>query len=139
MSDATTTTQAGAPAAVAAAAAALPNTAPVQTAAAAFQQAMLSGQQLAGVALADLKAKIAAYAADVENAATALGTSSTVAKVESTVKTDFAAGYAELKAFVPDAEGFFRKFTTLDWVVTGGGASVLVGLVYAAAHFGAHL
>src|ERR1700733_5761147 len=106
MSDATTTTQAAA--AAPAATAALPNTAPVQTAAATFQQAMLSGQQIAGVALADLKAKIAAYAADVENAATALGTSSTVAKVESTVKTDFAAGYAELKAFVPDAEGFFR-------------------------------
>jgi hypothetical protein len=137
MSDATTTTQAAA--AAPAATAALPNTAPVQTAAAAFQQAMLSGQQLAGVALVALKAQIAEYAADVENAATALGTSSTVAKVESTVKADFTAGYAELKAFVPDAEGFFRKFTTLDWVVTGGGASVLVGLVYAAAHFGAHL
>jgi hypothetical protein len=137
MSDATTTTQAAA--AAPAATAALPNTAPVQTAAAAFQQAMLSGQQLAGVALVALKAQIAAYAADVENAATALGTSSTVAKVESTVKADFTAGYAELKAFVPDAEGFFRKFTTLDWVVTGGGVIVLVGLVYAAAHFGAHL
>ena len=44
-----------------------------------------------------------------------------------------------MPVYVAIAEGFFKKFTALDWVVTGGGASVLVGLVYAAAHFGAHL
>ena len=115
--------------------------APVQSAATAFQQALLSGQQLAGAALADPKAKITAYAQDVDNAANALGNGNKGAagNTGSTIQHDLATGLAELKLFEPEVAGFFKEFTALDWTVVGGIVAGAAALVAAAAHFGAHL